>query len=201
MNKLASFKQSILGGLTALVFVALIFVAGTVAAQYGLDPEDATEIDGQSEAADPSAIASVNAVSSVSGVLHVFQTSATYNGAGPAGYGRAGMQAACRLEDPASHFCTLQEIETAWKTGGVDFILTGQAWLDNARVGTIDSGYTGDFQLVSDWYGGSSVGDHPYNCNAWTVSNNIARGLILNTGAISPAVEACDDIHPITCCK
>jgi hypothetical protein len=81
-------------------------------------------------------------------------------------------------------------------------MVTGsQAWVDNAIVGTVNSNYGGDTQAASDWYGGAAVGDYPYNCNAWTVSGNAARGIILNSGGISPAVEACDDIHPIACCK
>jgi hypothetical protein len=201
MGKLSSFKQGFLGGLSVIAVIVLIFVVGTVAAQYGIVPEDVSEPAGQSEVAESSAIASVNAVTGANGVLQVFQTSTTYNGAGPTGYGRSGMHATCRLEDPTAHFCSLQEIENAWKTHGIDLVLVNQAWVDNAQVGTIDSGYTGDFQSVSDWYGGNAINDHPYNCNAWTVSTNTARGLILNTGAISPAAEACDDNHPIACCK
>jgi hypothetical protein len=165
------------------------------------DPEDVVDTIAPDEPLAPSMVDSPSAATSAGGPLMVFQTAATYNGAGPAAYGRSAMHAACRQEDPASHFCTLQEVENAWKTGGVDILLTGQAWIDNAVVGTIDSGYTGDFTTVSDWFGGSADGDHPYNCNAWTVNANANRGLILNSGAISPAIEACDDVHPIACCK
>ena len=200
MDKISPFKQSFLGWVTALIIIALIFTAGVAVAQWELDPEDVVSILGQSGDADLSAVDTVNSVAS-GGALQVFQTVATYNGSGPAGYGRSGMHAGCRAEDPDSHFCTLQEIENAWKTSGVDFVLVGQAWVDNAVVGTIDSGYSGDFTIVSDWYGGSASGDYPYNCNAWTNSTNTARGLIMNDGAISPATEACDDIHPIACCK
>jgi hypothetical protein len=169
------------------------------------DPQNAVDDNlaatAEAEDDDPAGPAAPDFSASLSPELIVFQTAATYNGAGPAGYGRAGMHAACRLEDPDSHFCSLQEIETAWKTNGLNLDLSSQAWLDNAVTGTIDPGYAGDFTVVSDWYGGNAVGDHPYNCNAWTGSANANRGLILNTGSISPAVEACDDIHPIACCK
>lgn len=133
--------------------------------------------------------------------LRVFQTVATYNGSGPAGYGRAGMHAGCRLEDPSSHFCTIQEIENAWKEGGLSFEATSQAWVDNGIVGTVNTGYGGDTAAASDWYGGNAAGDFPYNCNGWINSTGAGRGLIVNDGAISPAVETCDDIHPIACCK
>jgi hypothetical protein len=201
MSNLSAFKQGFLGGLAALVVAALIFVAGAVAAQEGIDPVDETGNSGRSNTAELPTVLSPNAVDSTGGVLTVFQTTATYNGAGPAGYGRSAMYAACRLEDPSSHFCTIQEIEMAWKTTGIDMLATGQAWIDNAIVGTVENGYNGDATSVSDWYGGNATGDHPYNCNAWTNNLNAARGLILNDGAISPATEACDDIHPIACCK
>ena len=201
MSKLSPTKQMLLGWLTALLVFALLFAAGKVAAQQVFSPEDAVAEVGQSEAPGSATGEAVSALAGVSGVLQVFSTNSSYNGAGPAGYARSGMDAACRAQDSESHFCTLQEIENAWKTGGVNFILTGQSWVDNAVTGTIDPGYTGDFQVVSDWYGGNADGDHPYNCNAWTNSTNPARGLIINSGAISPAVEACDDIHPISCCK
>jgi hypothetical protein len=201
MGKLSPRKQNILGWLTSIIILVLIFGAGAVAAQALLDPEDAVDNTNQGEVNDPAALEAVSAVTTTSGVLQIFQTTATYNGAGPAGYGRSAMHAACRAQDPESHFCSLQEIETAWKTGGLNIVQVNQAWVDNAVTGTIDSGYGGDFTIVSDWYGGTAVGDHPYNCNAWTNSANVGRGLIMNDGAISPAVEACDDIHPITCCK
>jgi hypothetical protein len=183
----------------------LIFVVGVVAAQLEFNPQDAVDNSVVNPAVgavgDPASSDAPDSSPSISSILQVFASSTTYNGAGPSGYGRAAMHASCRLEDPDSHFCSLQEIETAWQEGGLDLLLNGQAWIDNAVTGTIDPGYTGDFTLVSHWYGGSGVGDHPYNCLAWTNSTNPARGLILNDGSISPAVEACDDIHPIACCK
>ena len=201
MRKLTPFKQALLGGLTALALCALIFTAGAVAAQGVLDPEDASGVSGSSGEAGAAPEPSALTLDSASGVLTVFQTTATYNGAGPAGYGRTAMHAACRAEDPASHFCTIQEIETAWKTGGLNMTATSQSWVDNAITGTINPDYTGDTSLSSDWYGGNATGDYPYNCNGWINSTNLGRGLILNNGAISPAAEACDDVHPVACCK
>jgi hypothetical protein len=205
MAKRSPFKQGLYGGLAVIAIGALILVIGVVAAQFEFNSEDAID-DSQADPAvgrvgDPASPDAPDSSSSLSLVLHVYASSITCSGAGPAGYGRAGMYDACRLEDPNSHFCNLQEIETAWKTNGLNLILTGQAWIDNAVVGTVDPGYAGDFAAVSDWYGGNAVGDHPYNCLAWTSSANGARGLILNSGSISPAVEACDDVHPVACCK
>jgi hypothetical protein len=199
MNELSTFTQKLLGWLAAFALAALLFTGAVVLAQDILDPEDASSEPAQ--APDPALVEAVTQITSAGGALTVFETVATCNGAGPVGYGRAGMHAACRLEDPESHFCSLQEIETAWKTNGLNLVLTSQAWIDNAITGSIEPGYTGDFTAVSDWYGGNAVGDYPYNCLAWTNNTNPARGLILNSGSISPATEACDDVHPIACCK
>jgi hypothetical protein len=202
MRTLSPFKQGFLGGLIALGVAVLIFVAGAALAQEGYDPEKDVDNNGQIDVIDIQEVAeSWDTAGSPRGVLHVFATSAQFNGAGPAGYGRSGMHDACRAEDPSSHFCTIQEIENAWKTTGVDFVASGLSWVDNAIVGTVNSDYAGDTQVSSDWYGGNAAGDYPYNCNAWTINTNTGRGLILNNGAISPAVEACDDVHPISCCK
>jgi hypothetical protein len=202
MPKLSPFKQSFLGGLTALALAAAIFLAGAALAQDGYDPEKDIDNNGQIDVVDIQEVAeSWNTAGSPRGVLHVFQTTATVNGSGPSGYGRSGMHAGCRAEDPASHFCTIQEIENAWKTTGVDFVLTSQSWVDNAIVGTVNPDYGGDTIVASDWYGGNANGDYPYNCNGWTINLSTGRGLIINSGAISPAVETCDDIHPIACCK
>ena len=202
MKPVSPFKQALLGGLAALGIAVLIFVAGVAVAQEGYDPEKDIDNNGQIDVVDIQEVAeSWDTAGSPRGVLHVFQTTATYNGSGPAGYGRSGMHAGCRLEDPASHFCTIQEIENAWKTTGVAFVATSQSWVDNAIVGTVNSDYAGDTSMASDWYGGNANGDFPYNCNGWINSTNAGRGLILNDGAISPAAEACDDTHPIACCK
>ena len=201
MSKLSPRIQKVLGWMASIIVLVLLFGGGAVAAQVIFDPENAVDDTGQSEVDGSSGIDAVSAVSSSNGVLQVFTTSATFNGSGPAGYGRTGMHAACQAEDPDSHFCTIQEIENAWKTGGVNMMQVSQAWVDNAIVGTIDSGYGGNVSAASDWYGGNDSTDYPYNCNAWLISTNAGRGMIMNTGAISPAAEACDDIHPITCCK
>lgn len=202
MRRLTPFRQGMLGGLAAIAVVALVFAAGIVFAQEGYDPEKDIDNNGQIDVIDIQDVAaSWETAGSPRGVLHVFNSNVTVNGGGPVGYGRSGMNAACRAEDPASHFCTIQEVENAWKTTGIDFVLTGQSWIDNAIVATVNSDYNGDATGASDWYGGTAMGDYPYNCGAWTLSTNTARGLILNLGAISPASETCDDVHPIACCK
>ena len=202
MKQFTPFKQGLFGGLAAIGVILLIFAAGVVVAQEGYDPEKDIDHNGQIDVIDIQEVAeSWHNGGSPRGALHVFAGSVSVNGGGPAGYSRAGMHAACRADDPASHFCNIQEIENAWKTTGVDFVATGQVWIDNAVLGTNDPGYTGDIAAVSDWYGGSAIGDYPYNCQAWTNSNNAARGYILNTAALSFASDACDDTHPIACCK
>jgi ABC-type transport system substrate-binding protein len=201
LGRLSPFKQGLIGGLVIITLGALISGAGAVVAQDWFNPVDVVEETTQPQQAVPRAAEALDAANAPGNYLKVFQTSLTYNGAGPAGYGRSAMHAACRLEDPASHFCSIQEIETAYKTGGLNIVATGQAWIDNIIAATNDSGYAGDVSAVSDWYGGNDNSDYPYNCNAWTNSTNTGRGMILNSGAISPATEACDDIHPIACCR
>lgn len=201
MKNLSEVKQSFLGGLTALILTLSIFAASVVNAQEVLNPEDASLDSEQSGVGETLPVLAPDAVDSSTSQLIIFVTSTTYNGAGPAGYGRSGMHAACQAEDPASHFCTIQEIENAWKTRGVLFSSSTQSWIDNAVVGTINDDFTGDISLSSDWYGGYATGDYPYNCNAWTSSSVDGRGIIINSGAISWASESCDDIHPISCCK
>ncbi len=201
MKNLSEVKQSFLGGLTALILTMLLFAASAVYAQEAFNPEDASVDRDRNAIFETLPLLAPDAVDSSTGQLIVFQTSGTYNGSGPSGYGRSGMHAACQAEDPASHFCTIQEIENAWKTRGVLFITSSQSWIDNAVVGTINDDFTGDILISSDWYGGNVNGDYPYNCNAWTINLPDGRGTIINSGAISWAVETCDDVHPIACCK
>ncbi|MEZ4768054.1 MAG: hypothetical protein R2844_06455 [Caldilineales bacterium] len=183
--------------------VLLIFAAGVVVAQEGYDPEKDIDHNGQIDVVDIQEVAeSWDTGGSPRGALHVFASSVAVTGSGPAAYGRSGMHSICRADDPAAHFCNAQEIENAWKTTGVDFVATGQVWVDNAIVGTVNPDYGGDTAAASDWFGGGGgTGDYPYNCNAWTVNTNAGRGLILNSGAISLAAEACDDTHAVACCK
>ena len=201
MSKFSPFKQGLIGGLIILLSGTLIILASTAVAQDWFNPEDAADHAASVELHTSSLINSSTTVAISHNDLLVFQTDATFNGAGPAGFGRSAMHAACRAENPASHFCTIQEIETAWKNGNLVIALDGQAWVDNAILGTTNSDYSGDTTLASDWYGGNATGDFPYNCNAWTIDLSTARGLILNSGAISPATESCDDVHPIACCR
>ncbi len=201
MGRFSPFKQGFLGGLIAMVVLALVFSASGLAAIYFPNLEsDATNQNHPPQASTSSETTSTS-LASPSPALIVFTTYDTFNGAGPAGYGRAAMHAACQEVDPAAHFCSILEIENAWKTNGVVFASSAQSWIDNAVLGTNHSDYSGDVSTVSDWYGGSATGDYPYNCNAWTISTSTGRGLILNSGSISYATESCDDIHPITCCK
>ena len=201
MGRFSPFKQGFLGGLIVMAVLALVFSASGLAAFYNARPE--SDVTSQLQTPQEPTFVETTSISfgSPTQALIVFTTNDTYNGAGPAGYGRAGMHTACQEADPAAHFCSILEIENAWKTNGVVFASSAQSWIDNAVLGTNHSDYAGDVSTVSDWYGGSATGDYPYNCNAWTISSSTGRGLILNSGAISYATESCDDIHPITCCK
>ena len=119
MKPVSPFKQALLGGLAALGIAALIFVAGVAVAQEGYDPEKDIDNNGQIDVVDIQEVAeSWDTAGSPRGVLHVFQTTATYNGSGPAGYGRSGMHAGCRLEDPASHFLSLIHISAVSLNAG-----------------------------------------------------------------------------------
>lgn len=136
------------------------------------------------------------------GTLQVFGTSTSYNGNPATGYGRRGMHEACRLEDPESHFCSIQEVENAFRTTGVTFLTHGAMWVDNVILGSLSDTYDGDWFAASDWYGGgSSSSDYPLNCGGWTQSTSAAYGFAINTGAISPSIAVCDSTHPIACCK
>jgi hypothetical protein len=203
MTKLSPYKQGFLGGIVAFCVVAVFFVASTALAQDGdYDPTKDIDNNGQIDVLDIQSVAGAwNTAGSPRAPLVVFATSSTYQGNGPATYGRRGMHQACHDEDPAAHFCSIQEIENALRTTGVYFDSGAQAWVDNMILGTLADGYDGDVTGNSDWYGGSGTGDYPYNCQGWINSANAARGIILNTGTISPATEACDDTHPIACCK
>lgn len=204
MKSLSPFQQGFVGGLGALALCALILFGISVLAQDDADYDAAFDVnhDGEIDVLDIQTVAGAwSSVGSPRGTLQVFRTTATYNGLNAPGHGRYGMHEACRQEDPASHFCTIQEIENAWRTTGVSFLSASQMWIDNAIIGTLADGYDGNVIGNSDWIGGSTSSFQPYNCNAWRSSSNDGRGMILNIGAITPANEACDDIHPIACCK
>ena len=118
MHSLSPFKQGLLGGLTAAVVAGLFFIAASVLAQDGdYDATKDINKDGQVDVIDVQSVAaSWNSTGSPRAPLVVFGTSTDYTGSATTGYGRRGMHEACRAEDPASHFCTLQEIENAMRT-------------------------------------------------------------------------------------
>jgi len=204
VTQLTPFKQGFLGGVAAIIVVALFFVASNVAAQDSdYDPTKDIDNNGQIDVLDIQSVAGAwNTAGSPRAPLVVFSTAATFQGSGPGStYGRRGMHKACNDEDPAAHFCSIQEIENALRTTGVYFATGTQSWIDNMVLGSLVDGYDGDLTGSSDWYGGSTISDYPFNCQSWISNANGSRGLILNTGAISPAAEACDDTHPVACCK
>jgi hypothetical protein len=203
MNGLSPFKQGFLGGLTSLVVLGLLFIVATVVAQE--DEYDALkDIDknGQVDVLDVQSVAAAwNSTGSPRAPLVVFNTVAVYTGAGPEAYGRRGMHEACRSEDPASHFCTAQEIENAMRTTGVTFMSHQAAWVDVVTLGSLSDTFDGNWVATSDWYGGSSDASYPYNCSGWTSANSAYWGYALNTGAIGPSFGHCNATHPVACCK
>jgi hypothetical protein len=204
MNGLSPFKQGFLGGLTVLVFVALFFVAATVVAQDGeYDATKDIDKNGAVDVLDVQSVAAAwNSTGSPRAPLVVFATAGDYTGAGPAGYyGRRGMHELCRQEDPAAHFCTVQEIENAMRTTGVSFTSHAAMWVDSAVLGTLSDSFDGNLLAGSDWYGGTTSTDYPLNCAGWTSDSGTHWGYSINTGAIAPAVGACSYAHPVACCK
>jgi hypothetical protein len=203
MDRLSPFKQGVLGGLTACLLVGLLFVAVSVWAQ---DPDyDATkdiDKDGQVDVLDVQSVAAAwNSTGSPRAPLVVFATSADYTGNSPLGYGRRGMHEACRLEDPASHFCTIQEIENAMRTTGVTFMSHDPAWVDTVVLGSLSDTFDGNLLSASDWNGGSTSTNYPLNCAGWTSASASYYGYSINVGAIGPSTGGCDYAHPVACCK
>ena len=114
MRNLSPFKQGFISGLVGVMLAGVGLAAWTFfqgREDGGTHTRRGLPIVEKS-AGQPSAL---TAFTRVGTVLQVFQTSSSFDGAGPAGYGRSAMHAACRQADPAAHFCTIQEVEHAWK--------------------------------------------------------------------------------------
>jgi hypothetical protein len=204
MDALSPFKQGFLGGLAALLVGGLLFVVVTAVAQdEPYDPAKDIDKNGQVDVLDVQSVAAAwNSTGSPRAPLVVFNTSAEYTGSGPSAFGRRGMHEACRAEDPASHFCSAQEIENAIRTTGVTFLSHGAAWVDTFVLRSLADTFDGQWVGASDWAGGySSSIDYPLNCGAWTVNTSTGYGCAINTGAVAPSSGPCNATHPIACCK
>jgi hypothetical protein len=128
-----------------------------------------------------------------SGVLYVFPTTTTTAGS-PSAW-RAGMHDICIVEDPESHFCSLEEIEHAWVTTGVQFEhMPSVSWLDTASLATLVDPVNG----TSEW--NITVGSKA-NCDGWRSTDPADEGTILMGNGLGPYTENCDVVLPVACCK
>jgi hypothetical protein len=128
-----------------------------------------------------------------SGALYVFTSSGTTTG--NAG-GRPGMNAICSATDPASHFCTLQEIDNAFRDTGVFFASAfSQAWLDNngshMRGTPWGNSYT-DYEMIIEWGAG---------CNTWTDNQSTSLGRAITSTGAGTTNAWCSTSSPVACCK
>jgi hypothetical protein len=121
-----------------------------------------------------------------SSALIVFSSTATTDG--NAG-GRTGMNQICLSQDPASHLCSLEEIETAWVNRGVIFQSPFvRAWVDNPILG-------------SNWY--------YHSCTGWSYNGTVEyfgtwiddNGQSVQVGDQYNLKAWCNEVHPVTCCK
>ena len=129
-------------------------------------------------------------------VLIVFSSIATTDG--DAG-GRTGLANFCLSEDPASHLCSLNEIETAWENRGVIFRSPFQgAWVDNPFIGLEITNYilgTG-IDTSAQWNRNSNE-----NCLGWVTNTNPAPAIIIADNAVTVANSDCSLVNHVTCCK
>jgi hypothetical protein len=143
-----------------------------------------------------------------SNALIIFSSVATTDG--NAG-GRTGMDEICMSEDPASHLCSLAEIENAWVNRGVSFQSPFyRAWIDYPTLGSIETNPLGP----SSSYSYIIHGNWEYNnrtCMGWA-SNDIGDyGVWIDNNATGINIEyeregnyipaLCNEVHPVTCCK
>lgn len=142
-----------------------------------------------------------SSTASAGGTLMVFSTGAVTTGL--AG-GRSGMNLICMDQDPSSHFCSLNEIESAMMYGGVRFSLDfAEAWVDNVYLGSVITHQVDGVSHNSRW-----TRD---NCEGWT-ENNIAveatyilddaTGLNIEPdGAGQYLIGLCSIERHVACCR
>lgn len=204
MQPLSPFRQSLLGTLVAFALVMALGVAGAALAQQYV-PERDVNADGHIDTLDIQQVASSwNTSGSPRGTLTVFATVQTT--AGAATHARAGMGELCRTVDADAHFCTLQEINAAFVSGGVQFQTPfPAAWVDFIRSSTISRPSGVDTYNTTNfgWRGAASDVDPFYvrNCNGWTSAAAGGYGTIIQANGENYAQVACNLTYPVACCK
>jgi hypothetical protein len=186
----------------ALILVAvLIFMLGVTSATAGWIKIQGLDFAGFLPSVMKNADTSTTVAAS-EGALVVFSSAAVTDGNGG---GRAPMNNICFVQDPASHFCSVIEIETAWMYRGVRFQNPfTRAWVDNPILGeVIRNQVTGT--------GARSIWETNTICNGWTTNNSGYEGTWIDDGGkklnyewygAPPGTTAwCNEVHPVACCK
>jgi hypothetical protein len=219
MKSQSSFKKGLLVVVGLLVATG-IFLAGLLTAQQLYNPArigdsgaGASNLDNISDLE-----GSCQPICNQRGTLTVYQSTDHVSGRvhirNREGQGlshRAAMHAICQQEDPESHFCSIQEIEHAWRTSGVYFHipsdrydnLTNYSWVDDAKLGSILDSYHEDpnQKAKSDWWGGNGEDDYPLNCYAWSEDDPGLKGLALSIDVATVEPQDCEFEIAVTCCK
>ncbi len=137
-----------------------------------------------------------------SSALVIFSSSTVVDG-NPGG--RSAMNDVCASQDPASHFCSLTEIEDAWTSGGVRFQSPFvRAWVDNPYLGTVVT-----YRITGSWV--DSRWKDNLVCDGWSANNvstegtwidNNGQGLNIEIASDGTYVHAfCNELHNVACCK
>jgi len=166
---------------TLIMFAVLVFLLGARAATaQWISPTKASEIVNSVSSFFPVIFKNYSATSAnPHGSLYVFSSNSSTDG--DAG-GRPGMNTFCSNEDSLAHFCTVSEVENAFKSHGVYFATPiHKSWVDTPLA-------------MSSW-------NDPYeNCNAWT-SNSDPFGKAINHMASHVIDEPCNQNIHVACCK
>jgi len=166
---------------TLIMFAVLVFLLGARAATaQWISLPKASEIVNSVSSFLPVIFKNYDAASAnPHGALYVFSSTSTTDGDAD---GRPGMNTICSNEESLAHFCTVDEVESAFKSNGVYFAtLFHKSWVD-APLAT------------------SSWNDAYENCNGWT-SNSDPSGKAINHMASHVIEEPCNQNIQVACCK
>jgi hypothetical protein len=166
---------------TLIMFAVLVFLLGARAATaQWISLPKASELGNSISSFFPIIFKNYSATSAnPHGVLYVFSSTSTTDG--DAG-GRPGMNTICSNEDSLAHFCTVSEVENAFKSNGVYFATPiHKSWVDTPLA-------------MSSW------SDDYENCSAWTSASS-AFGKAINHMASHVVDEQCNQNIRVACCK
>jgi len=143
-----------------------------------------------------------SASAAASSTLVVFSSAGTTAGGGG---GRSGMNQICANHDPASHFCSLNEIESAMMGGGVRFAPGFvDSWVDRLYLGTQVTHQVDGSLHVSSW--------NYNNCNGWTSNSNSIEAVYILVDGMGINIEPdpatgqsfagfCNTSRHVACCR